>query len=86
MDIIREVTEADLPLKDRQQLVIALTGWMRDGIKDPRIPFNEDVDGDGIVDCFAIDDFDRLVLVRGERLEDTVSVSAGGGVETERFD
>jgi len=81
MQIIREVTEQDLPAADREELRTALSRWADEGVAEPMIPFNEDIDGDGTTDVFMLDGFGRLVFASGVRIHDTVSVSDGTGIE-----
>ncbi|WP_439593882.1 hypothetical protein [Microbacterium sp.] len=74
----------DLPREDYRALRDALLAWKAEGIASPIIPHDIDVDGDGIVDGFGLDDADELVYVKGVPLEETVAQSTGGGVETDR--
>lgn len=68
----------DLPDEDKAALLTALLQWKADGVANPLIPLDHDVDGDGIVDSFGLDDNDQLVLVPGVHIDTTVSIAVGG--------
>jgi hypothetical protein len=78
----KDAVLALLTQNDRDNLVAALKGWAEDGVKDPQIPLDHDVDGDGIVDAWALDENGELTLVNAVSVADTVSVSDGSGIET----
>ena len=64
-----------LPRADREALRAILTAQREDGVERPLLPLNVDIDGDGIVDAFGLDDAGKLVLVSGVDLADTCYVS-----------
>jgi hypothetical protein len=80
---IRRVTHQDVPLEDQAQLLISLRQWRDEGNPNPLIPTDVDVDGDGVVDAFGLDDAGQLVYVSGASLADTVMTAdqAGEGDE-----
>lgn len=80
--ILRDAT--DLPREDYHALRNALLEWRDAGEPNPVIPHDVDLDGDGVVDGFGLDENDDLVYVKGVALGDTVSESTGGGIETNR--
>lgn len=65
-----------LPEEDRQVLQAALFGMKSAGLP-ALIPLEVDLDGDGIVDAFGLDEDDELVFVSGAKLEATGYVSDG---------
>lgn len=69
---IREVTDQDIPLLDQAQLKVSLMKWKAEGNPHPLIPTDVDVDGDGVVDAFGLDEHNTLVYVSGASLADTV--------------
>lgn len=63
-----------------------LLAWKKEGNTNPLLPADVDIDGDGIVDSFGLDENDNVIVVSGVKLEETVYVSDGddireGGVE-----
>ena len=63
-----------------------LLAWKKEGNANPLLPADVDIDGDGIVDSFGLDEDDNVIVVSGVKLEETVYVSDGddireGGVE-----
>lgn len=68
----------DLPDEDKTALRDALLTWKNDGVANPLIPLDHDVDGDGIVDSWGLDDNDQLILVPGVHIDTTVSIAVGG--------
>jgi len=75
-----------VPEADRETIKQALLGWEADGVVNPLIPIDGDVDGDGVADAWALDDQGNLIIVQVVQITDTVSQSVGGGVETDRED
>ncbi|AWY05394.1 hypothetical protein SEA_FIREMAN_43 [Microbacterium phage Fireman] len=73
-----------IPLADQAQIKQSLLDWRDAGEPHPMIPLDGDVDGDGIADAFALDAFGNLVIVPAVPITDTVSLSTGTGVETDR--
>ena len=76
---------ADLSLTDEDREVIraALLAERAAGVAVPLLPADVDVDGDGIVDSFGLDENDEVVVVSGVALEHTVYVSEGDDVGPE---
>jgi hypothetical protein len=70
-------------IEDKVTLTHALQGWKDDGVANPMIPLDMDVDGDGFADAFGLDDAGNLILLSTVPIVDTVSVSLGGGAETD---
>ncbi|QOP64786.1 hypothetical protein SEA_DELAGARZA_27 [Microbacterium phage DelaGarza] len=52
-----------------------------EGAARPLIPLDVDLDGDGIVDAWGLDDDGQVVLVSGCALTDTCYVSDGDDVK-----
>lgn len=70
---------ADLTLADEDREVIRsiLLAERERGIAVPLLPADVDLDGDGTVDSFGLDENDEVVIVSGVALEHTVYVSEG---------
>ena len=51
--------------------------WRNEGVLDPRIPLDVDIDGDGIVDALGLDADGELVLIPGVALTETVYEATG---------
>lgn len=75
-----------LPQADRDQLRETLLQIRTGTGKVPLIPLDVDLDGDGIVDSFGLDENDEVVLVSGVKLEETVYRSEGDDVALEVLD
>lgn len=73
-----------IPAEDQAQIRRSLLEWRASGETNPMIPLDGDVDGDGVADAFALDTFGNLVIVPAVAIVDTVSLSTGGGIETDR--
>lgn len=71
----------ELTEQDRGVLKTALLQYKADGVENPMIPLNVDIDGDGINDAFALDDRDELILVSEVHLDNTVYAADGSGTE-----
>lgn len=54
-----------------------LLQWKTEGVENPLLPSDVDVDGDGIVESYGLDENDNVILVRGAALTDTVYLSDG---------
>lgn len=76
---------ADLALTDEDRAVIraSLLAEREAGMPVPLLPMDVDVDGDGIVDSFGLDENDEVVVVSGVALEHTLYVSEGDDVGVE---
>lgn len=77
----KEAVLALLQPSDREALVTALKQFQDDGVANPKIPLDYDVDGDGKTDAWALDTFGQLTLVNVDDVAETVYVSEGTGVE-----
>lgn len=75
------MADFELPEEDRLALRDILIQQRSEGVEDPLIPLNVDIDGDGIADAWALDENDDVVLRPGVKLEDTVYVSDGDDVD-----
>lgn len=58
-------------------MTAALKKWKDDGVENPTIPSDVDLDGDGVVDAFGLDENDQLIFISGIKLTDTVYRSDG---------
>lgn len=74
----------DPPNSEVEAVRQSLLTWQAEGIANPQIV----VDGgpDFGVGVFGLNDRDEVVRIYGATVEDTVSLSLGGGVETNRQD
>lgn len=77
----KEAVLALLSPADKAALTDALKAYQDDGVSNPKIPLDYDIDGDGKADAWALDTFGRLTLVTVESVEDTVFVADGTGAE-----
>jgi hypothetical protein len=57
-----------------------LLQYREEGVENPLLPLDVDIDGDGIADAYGLDENDEVILVSGCKLEDTVYVSDGDDV------
>lgn len=65
-----------LSAEDEAEIKSILTTWKNEGVENPLLPMDVDIDGDGLVDSFGLDGDGNVVVVLG-KLEDTVYVSEG---------
>jgi hypothetical protein len=74
----------NLTEEDKAELKAALLTWRNDGVANPKIPLDYDVDGDGIADAYGLDANDELILIPGVLVADTVALTGteGGIAET----
>lgn len=70
---------ADLTTTDEDAAAIKaiLLQWKSEGNPNPLLPADVDIDGDGIVDSFGLDENDNVIVVSDTKLEDTVYVAEG---------
>lgn|GEM_PF-3559312 len=70
---------ADLTLtrKDRKAIRKVLLAERAAGVATPLLPADVDLDGDGIVDSFGLDEHDEVIVVSGVALEQTLFESVG---------
>lgn len=66
--------------EDAAAIKAILLQWKAEGNPNPLLPSDVDIDGDGIVDSFGLDENDNVIVVSGAKLEDTVYVSDGDDV------
>ena len=57
-----------------------LLQWKSEGVENPLLPADVDIDGDGIVDSFGLDENDNVIIVSGAKLTDTVYESEGDDI------
>ena len=69
---------ADLTTTDEDAAAIKaiLLQWKSEGNPNPLLPADVDINGDGIVDSFGLDE-NNVIVVSGTKLEDTVYVAEG---------
>lgn len=72
----------DLTLSDADAAVVKqiLLAEKASGNKNPLLPLDVDIDGDGIVDSFGLDENDNVIVVYGKPLEETLYVSDGDDI------
>lgn len=54
-----------------------LLAWRKDGVENPLLPSNVDINGDGTTDSYGLDADDEVIFVSGVQIENTVYVSDG---------
>ena len=74
---------SDLSREDYQAIRGILRGYREDGVTDPLLPMDVDINGDGLCDAYALGEDDELVYRLSAKLEDTVYVSDGDDVDLE---
>ena len=57
-----------------------LMQWKAEGVENPLLPADVDIDGDGIVDSFGLDADNNVIIVSGAKLDDTVYFSEGDDI------
>lgn len=72
--------DTTLTPEDERQILDILIAWRADGVENPLLPMDVDVDGDGIVDSWGLDENGALKVVHGVALEETVFRSDGDGI------
>jgi hypothetical protein len=77
------VANLELTDEDREATKAILLQYKAEGNENPLLPADVDIDGDGIVDSFGLDENDEVIVVSGAKLEDTVYVSEGDDVKEE---
>ncbi|WQY99833.1 hypothetical protein [Microbacterium phage MO526] len=70
----------ELSTADREAIKSILTAWRDEGVENPLLPMDVDVDGDGIADSWGLDAFGNVVVVSGARLSETVYRSEGDDI------
>lgn len=71
------MADVTLTAEDRDAIKAVLIMYRDGGNPNPLLPADVDLDGDGIVDSFGLDENDEVIVVRGQKLEETVYVSEG---------
>lgn len=74
------MTDLSTTDEDREVIKGILLQWKAEGNPNPLLPADVDIDGDGIVDSFGLDENDNVIVVSGTALEDTVYISEGDDV------
>lgn len=74
------MAEMNLTEEDAREVQAILLAWRADGVENPLLPADVDVDGDGVVDAYGLDDNDNIIIVSGASLDATVFHSDGDGV------
>lgn len=74
------MADVTVTVEDRDEIKSILLQWRSEGVENPLLPMDVDVDGDGIVDSFGLDENDEVVVVLGKPLEETVYVSEGDDI------
>ena len=54
-----------------------LLSYREEGVADPLLPADVDLNADGLADSWALDENDEVVIRYGTKLEETVYVSDG---------
>ena len=68
---------------DADTIKAILLQWRANGEENLLLPMDVDVNGDGIVDSFGLDENDDVVVVLGRKIEETVYLSEGDDVDLE---
>lgn len=61
--------------EDLEAIKQILTSYKLDGVENPLLPTDVDIDGDGIADAFGLDSNGNVILVTAVSLADTVYVA-----------
>lgn len=67
----------ELKAEDLEAIKQILISYKLDGVDNPLLPTDVDMDGDGIADAFGLDADENVILVSGVSLDDTVYVADG---------
>lgn len=71
------MSKLEVSTEDRLAIRDILLQYKAEGVEKPLLPMDVDLDGDGIVDAYGLDDNDNVIFVTGASLSDTVYVSDG---------
>lgn len=71
------MVDVTLTVEDRDAIKSILVMYRDEGDPNPLLPADVDLDGDGLVDSFGLDENDEVVVVRGRELKETVYVAEG---------
>ncbi|QCG77498.1 hypothetical protein SEA_DIZZYRUDY_1 [Microbacterium phage DizzyRudy] len=77
------MAEVEVSAEDATAIKSILLQWRSEGVENPLLPMEVDVNGDGVADSFGLDENDEVVVVLGSKLEDTVYVSEGDDIGPE---
>ncbi|WMI34440.1 hypothetical protein SEA_DAMASCUS_1 [Microbacterium phage Damascus] len=77
------MAEVEVSAEDATAIKSILLQWRSEGVENPLLPMEVDVNGDGVADSFGLDENDEVVVVLGAKLEDTVYVSDGDDIGPE---
>ena len=76
------MADPKLSPEDEAAIRQILTNWRdEDGTENPLLPMEVDVDGDGIVDSWGLDDQGEVIFVPGCPLAETVFHADGDGLD-----
>lgn len=75
------MTDVNLTQEDYDATLAILFAERAAGNPNPLLPMDVDVDGDGLADSFGLDENDRVVIVTGTKLEDTLFESDGDDLD-----
>lgn len=67
----------ELKAEDLETIKSILIDYRNEGVENPLLPTDVDIDGDGIADAYGLDENDNVILVSGVPLDDTVYVATG---------
>lgn len=62
---------------DRAEIREVLLAQRAAGCACPMLPADVDIDGDGIADCFGLDDLDEVVILSGVPLAESLYEATG---------
>lgn len=71
------MTDLSLTEEDRVVIYGILMQARQEGTPNPVLPADVDIDGDGIVDGFGLDENDEVILVSGVTLSGTMYLAVG---------
>lgn len=74
------MTQITTSVEDLVAIKGILLQYKAEGVENPLLPLNADVDGDGIADAYALDAFGKVILVSNVPLSETVYVSDGDDI------
>lgn len=65
--------------EDRAEIRTVLLEQRAAGCACPMLPADVDLDGDGVADCFGLDDRDQVVILSAVPLEESLYEATGEG-------
>lgn len=75
------MVDVTLTREDVEAIKSILLQWRSEGKTNPLLPMDVDINGDGLVDSFGLDENGEVTLVLSTPLEETVYVSDGDDVD-----